>query len=141
MKVLVTGGAGFIGSNLAMALEHRGHEVTILDNFLTGNFNNLINFNGNVMVGDISDTNTLSKARDIDIVYHEASITDTTVTDDRFMLQQNLEGFRNVLDFAVARRIKVVFASSAGIYGNSKKVPYKESWNYRPLNAYAFSGL
>src|SRR3989338_4027010 len=141
MKALITGGTGFIGSNLAMTLQEKGCEVTILDNFLVGNYNNIIDFNGNVIVGDVTDANVLSKINDIDVVFHEASITDTTISDDKYMLYQNIEGFRNVLEFAVKRRIKVVFASSAGIYGNSKKVPYKESWNYRPLNAYAFSKL
>ncbi len=141
MKALVTGGAGFIGSNLALELQKRGHEVTVLDNFSVGNFNNLIRFNGNVVIGDVTTAEELSRIKDIDIIFHLASITDTTVTDDQFMLKQNIEGFRNVLELATARRIKVVFASSAGVYGNSKKIPYKEGWNYRPLNAYAFSKL
>ena len=141
MKALVTGGAGFIGSNLAIELQKRGHEVTVFDNFSVGNFNNLQDFNGNVIVGDVTNLSDISKLKDIDMIFHLAAITDTTVTDDQFMLKQNIEGFRNILDFAVSRRIKVVFASSAGVYGNSKKVPYKEGWNYVPLNAYAYSKL
>lgn len=141
MKALVTGGAGFIGSNLAIELQKRGHEVTVFDNFSVGNFNNLLDFNGNVIVGDVTNPLDISKLKDIDMIFHLAAITDTTVTDDQFMLKQNIEGFRNILDFAVSRRIKVVFASSAGVYGNSKKVPYKEGWNYVPLNAYAYSKL
>jgi len=141
MKALVTGGAGFIGSNLAIELQKRGHEVTVFDNFSVGNFNNLLDFNGNVIVGDVTNPSDISKLKDIDMIFHLAAITDTTVTDDQFMLKQNIEGFRNILDFAVSRRIKVVFASSAGVYGNSKKVPYKEGWNYVPLNAYAYSKL
>src|SRR3989338_4141964 len=117
------------------------NNISIEIYYIVGNYNNIIDFNGNVIVGDVTDANVLSKINDIDVVFHEASITDTTISDDKYMLYQNIEGFRNVLEFAVKRRIKVVFASSAGIYGNSKKVPYKESWNYRPLNAYAFSKL
>ena len=141
MKALVTGGAGFIGSNLAVELQKQGFDVIVLDNFSVGNFNNLLDFNGNVVVGDITDLSILNKCKDVNIIYHLASITDTTVTDDKNMLAQNVEGFRNVLNFAVKKRIKVVFASSAGTYGNSKKIPYKEGWNYTPLNAYSYSKL
>ena len=141
MKALVTGGAGFIGSNLATTLESKGHDVTILDNFSSGNYRNLVDFHGNVIIGDVTEQEALEKAKDVDIIFHEASITDTTITDDRIMLGQNLEGFRNVLNFAAARRIKVVFASSAGIYGKAKKVPYKEAGEYVPHNVYAYSKL
>jgi ADP-L-glycero-D-manno-heptose 6-epimerase len=141
MKALVTGGAGFIGSNLAIALQEKGHEVTVLDNFTVGNFNNITGFNGNVVVGDVTVPASFSKITGVDVVFHEAAITDTTIADDRLMLFQNLEGFRNAVEFSVQRRIPLVFASSAGVYGNSKKIPYKEGWNYVPLSAYQFSKM
>jgi ADP-L-glycero-D-manno-heptose 6-epimerase len=140
MKALITGGAGFIGSNLAMELQSRGYEVTILDNFSKqGSYNNLLEFQGDVIVADVTDPSWNLKVKDIDMIFHLASVTDTTITDDHEMLRQNIDGFRNVLEFALARRIKVVFSSSAGVYGNSKKIPYKETTLPMPLNVYAYS--
>ena len=101
MRALVTGGAGFIGSNLALELEALGHEVVVLDDFSVGHFENLRGFSGDVVAADVSrSADWIYRVGPVDAVFHEAAITDTTVMDQRRMMEVNVEGFRNVLDFA-----------------------------------------
>ncbi|MBI3507583.1 MAG: ADP-glyceromanno-heptose 6-epimerase [Proteobacteria bacterium] len=140
MRILVTGGAGFVGSNLALALEAGGHEVVVLDDFSTGRFENLKGFKGDVVAADVFKAQEwVYRVGPVEAVLHEAAITDTTVTDQRRMMEVNVEGFRNILDFAAesgARR--VVYASSAAVYG-SGGVPMRESQEPAPANVYGFS--
>lgn len=138
MKILVTGGAGFVGSNLALALQ-KEHEVSVLDNFISGDHRNLAGFEGDVITGDIRDDSVFSKAEEPDVILHQAAITDTTVTDQNAMFSVNVEGFRNLLAFASRNSIDVVYASSAGVYGNLP-VPMKED-KTGPANIYGFSKL
>lgn len=140
MKYLVTGGAGFIGSNLAFTLEKaRKAEVIVLDDFSSGHFKNLIGFNGNIISESICGQSWQEMTGKIDAIFHEAAITDTTVTDQRKMLEVNVKGFRNVLDFALERGIRrVIYASSAGVYGNGR-CPMKEEQELTPENVYGFS--
>ncbi len=135
-KVLVSGGCGFVGSNLSLELERRGDEVTILDDYSSANISNLEGFRGELIIGDESKLDSLSET--FDIVFHEAAITDTTFKDDREMLRKNIEGFKKMIAFAQKNNAILVYASSAGIYGNGK-TPMKESQEPKPLNAYAYS--
>lgn len=137
MRILITGGAGFIGSNLALALQ-ADHEVTVIDDFSSGHFENLRGFRGDVVVTDVASVDLLSKCDKFDVIYHQASITDTTITDQRKMIGTNVEGFRNILDFATKQNAKVIYASSAAVYGNAR-TPMKETQEPSPLNSYAFS--
>ncbi len=136
MRVLVTGGAGFIGSNLAMALVDDSHDVTVLDDFSAGNFSNLVKFKGDVICSDCSAQPT----GPFDIVFHQASITDTTVTDQHRMMTNNVERFRDVLAWAAAWKARVVWASSAAVYGNTAP-PMVESAAAHPLNVYGYSKM
>ncbi len=136
MRILVTGGAGFIGSNLAKHLVTAGHQVTILDNFSSGDFRNLVKFSGDV----ISAGCTQKPADRFDAIFHQASITDTTVTDQLQMMQNNVEGFRNVLSWAAEFGARVVWASSAAVYGNLP-APMREAMEPQPLNVYGYSKL
>ena len=140
MRYLVTGGAGFIGSNLAFTLaEERKAQVVVLDNFSSGNFKNLLNFKGDVIADDILGREWWDKTGKIDAVFHEAAITDTTVHDQKRMMEVNVEGFRNILRFALERGIKrVVYASSAGVYGNGA-CPMTEEQPLTAENVYGFS--
>lgn len=140
MRTLVTGGAGFIGSNLALELEAKGHDVVVLDDFSSGNCENLKGFGGDMVAADVArGQDWVYRVGPVDAVFHQAAITDTTVTDQRRMLEVNVEGFRNVLDFAAEGGAKrVVYASSAGVYG-AGATPMKEGQKPDPLNAYAFS--
>ena len=140
MNILITGGAGFIGSNLALTLQ-KEHNITILDDFSSGSFENIKGFSGNVISGDIRSTRIKTQLEGIDMIIHLAAITDTTVMDERLMMDVNLEGFRNILNSAVEKGIKrVVYASSAGVYGNGA-VPMKEDQQPSPMNVYAYSKL
>ncbi len=137
MKVLVTGGAGFIGSNLALELQGKNHEIIVLDDFSSGNFKNLLGYEGDVVSECILDAD-LNKFKDVDAIFHQAAITDTTVSNQKLMMQINTEGFRRLLDFAVERDIKFIYASSAATYGNAES-PQKEEDAGKPNNIYGFS--
>ncbi|MBI2575935.1 ADP-glyceromanno-heptose 6-epimerase [Candidatus Woesearchaeota archaeon] len=135
MDILLTGGAGFIGSNIALALQD-SHTVTIIDNLSSGGSENLKGFQGGILDLDISEPLNLSQK--FDAIIHEASITDTTFKPDEEMIRQNVEGFKNVLALAKKNKARLVYASSAGVYGNGP-APMKESQQLQPLNAYARS--
>jgi len=138
MKILVTGGFGFIGSWVVKTLEEKGAKVIVLDNFSSSDFRNLPNFKGELIVGDILDRELLKKLGKLDAVIHEAAITDTTLKDTNLMLRVNYEGFKNILEFCLKKKINLVYASSAAIYGNGK-MPAKETQALQPLNTYSFS--
>ncbi|NLO90816.1 MAG: ADP-glyceromanno-heptose 6-epimerase [Elusimicrobia bacterium] len=140
MRYLVTGGAGFIGSNLSWKLQQQGHTVTVLDDFSSGSFKNLVGFGGDIVPVSICERERLFAVKGrFDGIFHEAAITDTTVHDQRRMMEVNVEGFRNILDFALARGVKrVVYASSAGTYGNGV-CPMTETATPTPENVYGFS--
>ena len=138
MKILVTGGAGFIGSNLALHLEKEGHAVAVLDDFSSGHENNFKGFKGEVIRADIADFNFDSKFKKLDAIFHQAAITDTTVTDEKKMFRANVDGFRNLLDFAAHISAKVIYASSAAVYGKGPS-PMKESHEASPTNCYGAS--
>lgn len=137
MKILVTGGAGFIGSNVALALEERGGHVTVVDDFSSGDFVNLKRFRGEVIAQDVNCVDW-DRLGHFDAVFHHAALTDTTVTDQKKMMYVNVEGFRKVLDFCMRRNSKLIYASSAGVYGNGP-APQSENGPKNPLNSYAYS--
>ena len=143
-NILVTGGAGFIGANLALALQEKYPEskILILDDFSSANFKNLKKFKGEVLSCDVSTDEVFFKTDDFqpDLIFHLASITDTTVTDQELMMRRNVDGFKNILELAYDNESTVVYASSASVYGNVKEhVPLKEDREKSPENVYAFS--
>ena len=140
MNILVSGGAGFIGSNLVLELERRGEEVVALDDLSSSNFKNLRGFKGELIIEDVSTFDPFArfKRENFDVIFHQAAITDTTFADDARMIQGNMEGFRRILDFAVEQKARFIYASSAGVYGNGP-TPMEEDQQSSPLNAYAFS--
>ena len=145
MRILVTGGAGFIGSNVVFALQERYPEakIYVLDNFSSGHFKNLIGFKGQVITGDIEDPDLWSYLREnfaFDVIFHKAAITDTTVMDQKLMMKVNADSFRYLLDSALEWGAKVIYASSAGVYGNSPP-PMREEEGLTPENIYGFSKL
>lgn len=144
-KILITGGAGFIGSNLCEALIAHGNQVVCLDNFSTGKMENieslLTNTNFQLITGDIRDLDTCKKAvNGIDYVLHEAalgsvprSINDPVTTND-----VNISGFLNMLVAARDARIKrFVYAASSSTYGDSEALPKTEDIIGKPLSPYA----
>jgi len=138
MKCLVTGGAGFIGSNLALELERQGHEVTVVDNMLTGNKNNLKGFNGKVMERDVSENFNLNG--DFKAIFHEAAITDPRYPNDREMYNKNVQGFKNIIEIAKKNNAKLIYASTASLYGNGP-TPMKEDQKKEILSSYGKSKL
>jgi len=141
-KILITGGAGFIGSNLALTLQQKypDNEYIVIDNFRSGNYNNLLSFSGDVIAEDVSQIDFKKYFSKVDIIFHQAAITDTTITDQKEMLYQNVEGFKNVLQFAIKSKARLIYASSAAIYGQTPP-PMKVGQNERPSNNYGFSKL
>lgn len=139
MKAIVTGGAGFIGSNLALTLETKGAKVIVIDDFSCGNFENLKSFKGDLIAQDVNDVNW-DKLGTVDIIFHQAALTDTTVSDQKRMMYNNVEGFRKIAEFAVRKQIKLVYASSAAVYGN-EPAPQREQGPLNPLNIYGYSKL
>ncbi|MGD0768901.1 MAG: ADP-glyceromanno-heptose 6-epimerase [Tepidisphaeraceae bacterium] len=141
MRILVTGGAGFIGSNLALQLASDGHDVVVVDDFSSAHWSNLIGFRGDVVTLDVSTPlSPLVRLDPCQVIFHQASITDTAVTDQPKMMSNNVEGFRNVLNLAGDWNSRVIWAGSASVYGRGQ-APMKESASPQPLNAYAYSKL
>ncbi|MFH1771877.1 MAG: ADP-glyceromanno-heptose 6-epimerase [Candidatus Omnitrophota bacterium] len=138
MKVLVTGAAGFIGSNVVRVLESKGAKVIAFDDFSHASYKNLYKTKADVVCGDILDESIFNKLSKPDAVIHEAAITDTTLKDDRKMVMVNFQGFKNVLDFCLRNKIKLVYASSAGVYGNSPSL-MRETQEPAPHNTYGYS--
>ena len=142
-SILVTGGAGFIGSNLTLALQevHPAARITVVDDFRSGDFKNLQGFRGDFVAADVSRLNWEEQfgGRNFDAIFHEASITDTTVHDQLLQTRDNVEGFRKLLDFARGTQTRVVYASSAATYGIGTAGAMKEDQPAAPANVYAFS--
>jgi UDP-glucose 4-epimerase len=147
VRALVTGGAGFIGSNLAHALLEAGHEVRILDNFSTGSRGNLgaVGADVEVVEGELRSYERVHAAtRGIDVVFHQGALPSVprSLQDPLTTSAVNVEGTLNVLlasrDSGVRR---VVFASSSSVYGNSGSLPREESASVDPISPYAVSKL
>ena len=143
--VLVTGGAGFIGSNLTEALLKQGHRVRVLDNFSTGRKENLV-FDKTypmleTMEGDIRDPGVCRKAmQGIEVVFHEAAIPSVqqSVEDPSHSNAVNAGGTLNILLAARDEGVKkLVYASSCAIYGDDPVLPKKEEMAPSPLSPYA----
>ena len=141
MRILVTGGAGFIGSNLAIRLQRDGHEVVVADDFSSSRWSNLCSFGGDVLTVDVAgDLGALNSLDRFEVIFHQASITDTTVLDQRKMMHNNVEGFRQILGVAQRCRSRLIWASSASVYGRGR-APMSEAQAPEPLNVYAYSKL
>ena len=141
-KVVVTGGAGFIGSNLALELERRGEEVVVFDDFSSGKRGNLDGFGGEVVKADVSsDSFTRLKGLDeVKVIFHEAAITDPRHPDDSEVRVKNIFGFENVLELAKRNACPLIYASSASLYGNTA-APQREDQVKDIMSAYAQSKL
>ena len=143
--ILVTGGAGFIGSNLCERLLESNHKVTCLDNFSTGKRENINDFLANpdftLIEGDIRDLETCRKAVDtVDYVLHEAALGSVprSVKDPVTTNEVNISGFLNMLVAARDAGVKrFVYAASSSTYGDSVTLPKVEESIGKPLSPYA----
>jgi ADP-L-glycero-D-manno-heptose 6-epimerase len=151
MRVLVTGGGGFIGSNLAKRLTRDGHDVVAADTFSSANWRNLADFEGDVLTLEHRldvDSIRRSAARfgAFEVIFHQAAITGVIARDGsasagddvQTFLRNNVEQFRQLLDLAVEIESRVIWASSCSVYGRNPP-PMRESQSFDPLNIYAFS--
>ena len=146
MKYAVTGGAGFIGSNLVKNLVERGNEIIVIDNLNTGKKKNVkknlkkINF----FEVDIRDFSTIEDImKNVDGIFHEAalaSVQDSFRIPDKFF-DVNVKGTENIFKIGKKLGIKVVYASSSSVYGNPISNPIKEDDDKNPINPYAKTKL
>ncbi|MBA7635508.1 UDP-glucose 4-epimerase [subsurface metagenome] len=140
MRILITGGAGFIGSHLCEKYANESHTVLCLDNFLSGNLMNvrhlLNNRNFKLIKGDIRDTELLGKTlRDVDVVFHLAAQihVDRSYVEPRLTWDVNVLGTQNILETARMQDVKrVIYASTSEVYGSAQYIPIDEK---HPLNA------
>jgi UDP-N-acetylglucosamine/UDP-N-acetyl-alpha-D-glucosaminouronate 4-epimerase len=147
MKILVTGGAGFIGSHLTEALVKQGHRVRVLDDLSSGKKANLHAVRGDVDLrrGDCADPATARRAvKGVDAVFHEAAVPSVarSVKDPALAHRTGATATLNMLlaarDAGVRR---VIYAGSSSVYGNTKELPKRETLRPRPLSPYAVSKL
>jgi len=153
--ILITGGAGFIGSNLAFWFQENfpGARVVVFDLFRTGetfangnlrsfgHYRNLMGFKGEIVTGDITKREDLDRLRDFrfDYIFHEAAISDTTVQDQKIMMETNLNAFKDLLKMAKETGAGMIYASSGATYGNA---PAPQTVGREdPANIYGFSKL
>jgi UDP-N-acetylglucosamine 4-epimerase len=144
-KVLVTGGAGFIGSNLCESLLFEGNRVFCLDNLATGNRSNIQGFLSNsnfaFIEGDIRDYDTcLRTAEGMDVILHQAALGSVprSIKDPITTNSVNIDGFLNMLNAAKEKQVpRFVYAASSSTYGDSLNLPKVEDIIGMPLSPYA----
>lgn len=146
MKYIVTGGAGFIGSNIVKKLVVRGDDVTVIDNLNTGKEENLISvkdkivfFNDSILNLDLLEKQT----QNIDGIFHQAALASVqdSFSKPKEYQSVNVNGTENILKLAKKNNFKVVYASSSSVYGNPERIPIKESDSKNPINPYAETKL
>ena len=144
-KVLVTGGAGFIGSNLVRALLERGDEVVVLDNFATGSRANLDGLDVKVVEGELRSYERVHNAvRGAEVVFHFGALGSVprSVQDPLTSSAVNVEGTLNVLLAARDEGVRrVVYSSSSSVYGVRRDLPVKEDAPPDPLSPYGVTKL
>jgi UDP-glucose 4-epimerase len=145
MKVLVTGGAGFIGSNVVRALLERGDDVRVLDNFSTGSRDNLEGLGIEVVEGELRSYERVHAAvRGVELVFHLGALGSVprSVQDPLTSSAVNVEGTLNVLLAARDENVRrVVFSSSSSIYGSSGELPRTEQMAPDPISPYGVAKL
>lgn len=143
--VLVTGGLGFIGSNLTKYLIKLGYNVSVIDNLMLGKTDNLneIKDKVQIVVGDVRNFKDLEKAKKVDYIVHLAASSASPMFWEhlRDSVANNIDGYLSVLEFAKTTGVKkVLYASTSSIYGNNK-TPLKEDDKVTPPNFYSVTKL
>lgn len=142
MKVLVTGGAGFIGSNIVEALVDRGNEVAVLDNFSTGAMENLESVQDKIRVikGSCLDIPKL-KFTQPELIFHMGIPSSSPMyRENRLLVGEAVDGFISVMEFAKKASARVVYASSSSMYNGCPK-PYREDMQAKPFDYYTEARL
>ncbi len=146
-RVLVTGGAGFIGSNIVDALLERGDTVRVLDDLSTGHEANMAGFIDRVefVRGDVRDVETVERAvAGVDVVVHQAALASVprSIANPTANNQVNVQGTLNLLEAAVRHGVRrFVYASSSSVYGDSETLPKVETMPPAPRSPYAVAKL
>jgi nucleoside-diphosphate-sugar epimerase len=144
-KTLVTGGGGFIGSNLVRALLERGDDVRVLDNFSTGNRANLAGLDVDIVEGELRSYERVHNAvRGTDVVFHLGALGSVprSVQDPLTSSAVNVEGTLNVLLAARDEHVRrVVFSSSSSVYGSKGELPMAETLAADPISPYGVAKL
>jgi ADP-L-glycero-D-manno-heptose 6-epimerase len=142
LNLIVTGGAGFIGSNLVLELQDRfpNSRLTVIDDFRSGDFKNLVGYRGDFVAANLAELNWAEQFahEKFDAIFHLASITDTTNHNQFEQVHDNVESFRRILNFAQPNKTRIIYASSASIYGAATEASV-EANGAAPANVYAFS--
>ncbi len=146
-KILITGGAGFIGSNLTEYFLDKGHQVVVLDNFATGHRHNISqherNPNFKLIEGDIRNTADCEQAvQGVDYVLHQAALGSVprSIKDPQTTNEVNISGFLNMLVAARDAGVKrFIYAASSSTYGDSESLPKVEDKIGKPLSPYAIT--
>ena len=146
MKYAITGGAGFVGNNIARLLISHGHEIVIIDNLHTGKKENLKGILEKIQFHkiDIRNFKELENVlKNVDGIFHEAALTDVQESFSKIdeYFDVNVCGTENILKIAKKYKIKIVFASSSAVYGDSEEVPIKEEAKREPINPYGKTKL
>lgn len=147
MNIFVTGGAGFIGSNLVIELVKQKYNVKVIDNLITGRIENLSSVKDKITFINASITNIdilRKELKDIDIVFHIAALPSVprSVLDPSSSNESNVNGTLNVLIAAKENNVKrVIYAGSSSAYGDTPTLPKKEDMTPNPLSPYAVSKL
>jgi nucleoside-diphosphate-sugar epimerase len=147
MKILVTGGAGFIGSHLTEALVNAGHRVRVLDNFYSGRRTNLraVGKDVEIVRGNCADPRTAARAvQGIEAVFHEAAVPSVARSVDDPWLSHEANATATLSMLVAARDAGVrrfIYAGSSSVYGNSKTMPKREDMTPQPLSPYAVGKL
>ena len=143
-KILVTGGAGFIGSHLVKRLADSGHEVVVLDNLLRGNKIDKATLNNvNLVVGDVRDRDLVIKlAKNAEYIYHFAAVLGVDIVADNPVETMDTEviGMKHISEAAIMNNAKVIYASTSGVYGHSAiEKSVTENIQIDPRTSYAIA--
>ena len=149
MNILVTGGAGFIGSHLVKHLASEGHKVTILDDFSNGDLKNVWELINNkkvrIIKGDVRDSALLAHiTNDIDTIFHLAAQIhiDKSILEPKMTFDVNVTGTLNILELALKKDFeKIIYASTSEVYGSALKEKIDENHPMNPHSPYAASKL
>jgi UDP-glucose 4-epimerase len=144
---LVTGGAGFIGSHLVEKLVEEGWDVTILDNFSTGRFENVKQAfktgRLRIIIGDAKSVNLMEEADKSEYVFHLAANPDVRETTPSVHFRENIEATFNILEYARKTGVRFfIFASSSTVYGDASRIPTPEDYGpLKPISLYGAAKL
>jgi UDP-glucose 4-epimerase len=147
LNILVTGGAGFIGSHLTEALVRQGHRVRVLDNFFSGRRSNLASVRRDVEIlkGDCADLRSARKAvQGIEVVYHEAAVPSVARSVQDPLGSHHANATATLVMLQAAREAgtrRFIYAGSSSVYGESKTLPKREDMKPAPVSPYAAAKL